>query len=72
MKKFQKRKGMRVKNYRRFEAIRKNIRIIDGHPFKLRYKGNDYEKVAEKTRKLGIATKIIKDEVFTEAGRVSR
>ena len=38
----------------------------------MRYKGSEFEKVAEKTRKLGIATRIIGDQVFTETGRVSR
>ena len=55
-----------------FEANRKNIRIINGHPFKMRYKGSDFEKVSEKTRKLGIATRIIGDQVFTETGRISK
>jgi len=72
MKKFQTRKPRIERKHTIFEANRKNIRIINGHPFKMRYKGNDYEKVAEKTRKLGIATRIIGDQVFTETGRVPR
>ena len=72
MKKFQTRKPRMERKRTIFEANRKNIRIINGHPFKMRYKGSDFEKVAEKTRKLGIATRIIGDQVFTETGRVSR
>ena len=72
MKKFQTRKPRIERKQRVFEANRKNIMIINGHPFKMRYKGSEFEKVAEKTRKLGIATRIIGDQVFTETGRVSR
>ncbi|MBL7169990.1 MAG: hypothetical protein ISS48_03150 [Candidatus Aenigmarchaeota archaeon] len=72
MKKFQTREPRIERKHTIFEANRKNIRIINGHPFKMRYKGSEFEKVAEKTKRLGIATRIIGDQVFTETGRVSR
>ena len=53
-----------------FQQSRRNIKIIDGYPFKFRYKGRHFNEVAEKLKNDGIAVRVIRDVVFTEAGRV--
>jgi len=56
-------------------ASRKNIKMFDGYPFKLRYKGVDPESakiVCDKHRQLGNEVRQVGNECWVEACRMGK